>query len=144
MSVKRGKIRMLLAEADAFHRQMLREYLEIRTRYEILEAGCTKDLFLICLESPPGLAVVLLDMDWPREDGLNLISEIRRCNSTIPILGMTEGRTELFSRNSRLRGLSFVEFIPKPIAPAPLHKSIKDLLMRKTEEMKTAGLEPKK
>ena len=127
MDAKSERMRVLLAGEDDFQRQLIREYLEGFHRFDILEAQEAGLLLSLCQRPLSGISVVLLDMDWCRLDGIELILEIKRRDRTLPILGMTDHSVHP-SKDPRLQGVSFLEFIPKPFAPHHLNRSVQAVL----------------
>jgi DNA-binding NtrC family response regulator len=122
MNIQGTKKRILLVEGDPIQRMLLQEYLESVTLYEVLKPKGVFEL-LSASESPVcRLSLVLLDMEWHRVDGVDLVLEIRKRNPRLPILGMTDRQADLYD-DRRLRGLS-VAFIRKPFSPYHLHRSI--------------------
>ena len=127
MEIVPVKTRLLLAEEDLIQRLMIREYLEIFSQYEILEAHGIFHLLATCESSLSRIGIILLDMEWTRVDAVDLILEIRRRNPALPILGMTDRQADLYE-DARLRGLSRVGFVPKPFSSNHLQRSIKAVL----------------
>ncbi len=126
MVAKAPKLRVLIVEGDPVQAQLLREYLEYVGPYEVLEVKGVHHLLATCESLLRWPAFLLLDMDWSRVDGVDLILEIRKRNSWLPILGMTDRQADLYS-DRRLRGHSF-GFIRKPFSPFHLHRSIRATL----------------
>jgi len=122
LGIEAVNLRVLLVEEDPIQRLIISEYLEIGNRYSVVEMLSLFKILAMCESPLPDLGLVLLDMDWSRVDGVDLILEIRRRNPSIPILGMTEKASELYE-DRRLRGCP-VGFIPKPFSPFHLNRSI--------------------
>ena len=114
--------RILLVEGDPLQRQLIREYLKIVSRYKVQESKGLFHLLSACESPLSDLSLVLLDMEWSRVDGVDLILEIRKRNPWLPILGMTDRQADLYGE-PRLRGCS-IGFIRKPFSPHHLHRSI--------------------
>jgi two-component system response regulator FlrC len=122
MVIEGNKKRILLVEGDPVQRLLIQEYLENFSRYKVLEAKGLFHLLATCESPLSGLSLVLLDMEWSRTDGVDLILEIRKRNPGLPILGMTDRQADLYG-NPRLRGCS-IGFIRKPFSQYHLHRSI--------------------
>jgi len=119
-------MKVLLAEEDPLQRQFVREYLEIDPQFEVHEAKGIFHLLAMCESRLPGVCIVLLDMEMTRVDGVDLILKIRRTCPSLPILGMTDRRTELY-QDARLRN-SGAGLIPRPFSAFLLLRSIKAVL----------------
>lgn len=122
MVVKAPRLRVIIVEGDPVQAQLLREYLEYVGPYEVQEVKGVNHLLAICESLLRWPAFLLLDMDWFRVDGVDLILEIRKHNSWLPILGMTDRQAELYD-DRRLHGSS-IGLIRKPFSPHQLHRSI--------------------
>lgn len=122
-----ARTRLLLAEEDPIQRLMIREYLELFPQYEVQEANGTFHILATCESSLSRIGLILLDMEWSRVDGVDLILEIRRRNPALPILGMTDRPADLYE-DVRLRGMTRVGFVPKPFSSNHLQRSIKAVL----------------
>jgi DNA-binding response OmpR family regulator len=120
------RIRVLLLEEDGIQRQIIREYLGMDPRFEVLEAKGAFHVLTLCESNLLGISLALLDMEYSKVDGVNLVLSLRRMNSGLIILGMTDRRPEVFS-DSRLRRAR-AGFISKPFAPLHLHRSIAALM----------------
>lgn len=133
-----GNIRqILLVEGDPLQRQLIREYLEIVGRYKVQESKELFHLLSVCESPLVDLSLVLIDMEWSRVDGVDLILEIRKRNPRIPILGMTDRQADLYGE-LRLRGFS-IGFIRKPFSPYHLHRSISATLKSHVEDLFRRG-----
>ena len=114
--------RILLVEGDPVQRFLIREYLEMFGRYKVQESKGPFHLLSNCESPLCDLSLILLDMEWSKADGVELVLEIRKRNPRLPILGMTDRQADLYGE-PRLRG-SRVGFIRKPFSPFHLHRSI--------------------
>lgn len=121
------RIRILLLEEDVIQRQIIREYLGMDPRLDVLVAKGAFHALALCESSLPGISLALLDMEYSKVDGVDLILSLRRANPRLVILGMTDRRPEMFS-DSRLRRTR-AGFISKPFSPFHLHRSIAALLV---------------
>jgi DNA-binding NtrC family response regulator len=136
VKLETDKMRILVAEEDMVQRLILHEYLEMGSRFEIVEATGVYHLLSLCESPLSRVGFVLLDMEWSRVDGVEMILEIRKRNPSLPILGMTDRRADFYD-DVRLRR-TVVGFIPKPFAPQHLHRSIQAVL--KAQEKKRRAL----
>ncbi|MFD1629194.1 response regulator transcription factor [Pseudopedobacter beijingensis] len=125
-----NKKRVLLVEDDPNLGAILEDYLSLKGKFEVtlctdgdegLKAFTSKD-FDICI----------LDVMMPKKDGLSLGKDIRKINSTIPIIfatakGMLEDKAEAF-------GLGGDDYITKPFRIEELLLRINALLKRVTNQ----------
>lgn len=125
MNLGLQKIRVLLAEEDMIQRLLVREYLEMDSRFEVHEAKGVHHIQALCKSKVAGIALVLLDMEFSRVDSIGLVLEIRKVRPDLRIIGMTERQADLYAE-PRLRK-SGTGFIPKPFSPFLLHRSIQAL-----------------
>ena len=114
--------RILLVEGDPVQRLLIREYLEMGGRFKVQECKGPFHPLSNCESPLYDLSLILLDMEWSKADGVELILEIRKRNPRLPILGMTDRQADLYGE-PRLRG-STIGFIRKPFSPFHLHRSI--------------------
>ena len=77
---------------------------------------------------PGGFDLVLLDLGLPDGDGLDLLAELRRQNSKLPVLLLT-ARDQV---SDKVRGLrqGADDYLVKPFAPEELDARIENLLRR--------------
>lgn len=118
--------KILLAEDDPNLGELLKDYLELKGKYEV--ALCQdgdqaleqfkKDKFDLCI----------LDVMMPKKDGFSLGKDIRKINQTVPIIfatakGMMEDKTQAFE-------LGGDDYITKPFRVEELLLRINALLKR--------------
>ena len=127
METSRQKIKVLMSARDEFLGLMIREYLESMPCYSLVEAQGPHHLLSICADPWPSPSVLLLDMEGSSVDGVDMIREVRRRNSTLPILGITDQQPALYE-NPKLRGLSLIGFIPTPFSALGMYRGINALL----------------
>jgi DNA-binding NtrC family response regulator len=121
--------RILLVEGEPVQRMLLREYLEYVTGFQIVEPEGAFHLLSLCEHDRSCPDLILLDMEWPRVEGISLSLEIWKRNPDMPVLGMTDRQTELYD-DKRLRGRP-IALIRKPFSPYQLHRSIGAMLKAK-------------
>ncbi|MFZ4862165.1 response regulator transcription factor [Sphingobacterium sp. Mn56C] len=118
--------KILLAEDDPNLGELLKDYLELKGKYEVVlsqdgESALEqfrKDKFDLCI----------LDVMMPKKDGFTLGKEIRKTNTTVPIIfatakGMMEDKTQAFE-------LGGDDYITKPFRVEELLLRINALLKR--------------
>nr|MBC7613552.1 response regulator transcription factor [Pseudopedobacter sp.] len=122
--------KILLVEDDPNLGMLLEDYLSLKGKFDIKlcvdgEEGLkafTQDEFDICI----------LDVMMPKKDGFTLAKDIRKINSTIPIIfatakGMMEDKTEAYS-------LGGDDYITKPFRIEELLLRINALLKRVAQQ----------
>ncbi len=116
--------RILVVEDDPFLLKIIRSYLE-RERFEVLTAQRGDTGLEVALAQNPDL--VLLDLNLPGLDGLDVASELRR-HKDIPII-MVTARVE---ETDRLTGFNTGadDYISKPFSPRELVARVKAVLHR--------------
>jgi DNA-binding response OmpR family regulator len=129
--------KILLVEDDPNLGLLLQDYLQLKGKFEVI----------LCKDGEEGLKtftrqnfdLLILDVMMPKKDGFTLGKEIRKFNSTVPIIfatakGMIEDKTQAFN-------LGGDDYITKPFRIEELLLRINALLKRvsnsgKTEEEK--------
>ncbi|ADY53653.1 two component transcriptional regulator, winged helix family [Pseudopedobacter saltans DSM 12145] len=122
------KKRVLLVEDDPNLGAILEDYLSLKGKFDVK----------LCKNGEEGLKaftsnefdICILDVMMPKKDGLSLGKDIRKINSTVPIIfatakGMLEDKTEAF-------GLGGDDYITKPFR-------IEELLLRINALLKRVG-----
>jgi DNA-binding response OmpR family regulator len=94
--------------------------------YEVAEAG-DGDKGLV-ESARPGVDLVLLDLLLPRRDGLEVLKELRRLRSTLPVILLTARGTE----DDRVRGLKMGadDYVVKPFSARELLARVEAVLRR--------------
>ena len=119
-----GLVHVLVVEDDDVTRARLAGYLEV-AGYRVSEARDGQELRQVMLHDPVNL--VLLDINLPGEDGLDLTRSIR-ASSDVAIILVT-GRTDDVDRILGLE-LGADDYVTKPFNPRELLARIKSLLRR--------------
>ncbi|NGM62489.1 response regulator transcription factor [Sphingobacterium sp. SGG-5] len=122
--------KILLAEDDPNLGELLKDYLELKGKYEVVLAQdgdqaleqFRKNHFDLCI----------LDVMMPKKDGFSLGKDIRKMDDTIPIIfatakGMMEDKTQAFE-------LGGDDYITKPFRVEELLLRIQALLKRVSKE----------
>jgi DNA-binding response OmpR family regulator len=107
--------------------------------YEVAEAG-DGDRGLT-EAARPGVDLVLLDLLLPRRDGLEVLRELRRLRTTLPVIILTARGTE----DDRVRGLKMGadDYVVKPFSARELLARVEAVLRRslgRPSEVQTARL----
>ncbi|WP_164109453.1 MULTISPECIES: response regulator transcription factor [Sphingobacterium] len=122
--------KILLAEDDPNLGELLKDYLELKGKYEVVLSQdgeqaleqFKKDNFDLCI----------FDVMMPKKDGFTLGKEIRKINQTVPIIfatakGMMEDKTQAFE-------LGGDDYITKPFRVEELLLRINALLKRVSKD----------
>ncbi len=94
--------------------------------YEVAEAGDGDKGLTEAVR--PGVDLVLLDLLLPRRDGLEVLRELRRVRSTLPVIILTAHGTE----DDRVRGLKMGadDYVVKPFSARELLARVEAVLRR--------------
>jgi DNA-binding response OmpR family regulator len=122
MIVSARPVRGILVEGDLRTREDLKDYLQKVMRYETQVVNDPYHLIAVCETAPHHPTVLLLDMEWNRIEGTDLVREIRKRASWISILGMTWNQATLC--NHPIIRQESIALIPKPLSPMHLHRSL--------------------
>lgn len=126
---------ILLAEDDPNLGEILKDYLELKGKFDVLLCRDGEEALAQFAKQPIDLCV--FDVMMPKKDGFTLGKAIRKLNADVPIIfatakGMMEDKTEAF-------GLGGDDYITKPFRVEELLMRIQALLKRasktKTEEV---------
>jgi two-component system response regulator AtoC len=116
---------ILLAEDDL----EVRGYLESALKYQgySVEVAQDGDEALACFRSrQTPIAAIVLDVIMPRKDGIDALKEIRRFDSTVPVIMISGASSPLNIVDAMKNGAN--DFIVKPVEPADLRKALKAAL----------------
>lgn len=121
----RKNIRILIAEDDPSLNTLLCDYLTI-LGYTITTTHDGKEAWTLLQQG--GFDLCLLDVMMPRMDGITLATEIRKMNSTIPIIFLTARNLN----EDRVRGFKTGgdDYITKPFNSEELALRIEAVLKR--------------
>ncbi len=122
--VKNGRT-ILLAEDDL----EVRSYIETALSYQgySVEVAQDGDEALACLKSRQSpVAAVVMDVIMPRKDGIDALKEIRRFDSSVPVIMISGAASPLNIVDAMKNGAN--DFLAKPIEPADLRKALKAAL----------------
>ena len=128
-----GSTHVLIVEDDAVARTKLAGYLET-AGHRVSEAVDGRGLRQVMVSDPVDL--VLLDINLPGEDGLDLTRFIR-ANSDVGIILVT-GRTDAVDRIVGLE-IGADDYVTKPFNPRELLARVKTLLRRTTARAQPAS-----
>lgn len=124
-----------IVEDDAAIRDMEAYALQSKG-YDVRALSCAEELYVACEETVPDL--LILDIMLPGEDGLSILSTVRRSRKTadIPVMMVTAKGSEL----DRVKGLDSGadDYLVKPFGVMELVSRVKALLRRRTPH--TTGL----
>jgi len=120
--------KILLAEDDPNLGDILKDYLELKGKYEVVLCKDGEEALRIFNRDEFDLCI--LDVMMPKKDGFTLGKEIRKINENVPIIfatakGMMEDKTVAF-------GLGGDDYITKPFRVEELLLRINALLRRAT------------
>jgi two-component system phosphate regulon response regulator PhoB len=126
---------ILVVDDDEAVRALLSRYLQLEG-YEVREAGDGAAAFAMIDERPPDL--VLLDRILPAEDGLDVLTRLRR-DSDVPVILLTG----LGDEGERVLGLKLGadDYVVKPFSPAEIAARISTVLRRVKTETPNSRLE---
>lgn len=125
--------KILLAEDDPNLGDILKDYLELKGRFEV--RLCKDGDEALRQFNKESFDLCILDVMMPRKDGFTLGKEIRKINADVPIIfatakGMMEDKAEAF-------GLGGDDYITKPFRVEELLLRIQALLKRASREKPT-------
>ena len=111
--------KILIIDDNKLIRKVLKETL-IRIGYNTVEAGDGETGLRLVRSENPGL--VITDYEMPGVNGLEVLSDIRKFNATIPVILLTAfGHVVLTIKSIQLGAFDFLE---KPVDPEKLKSTI--------------------
>jgi DNA-binding response OmpR family regulator len=120
--------RVLLIEDEESIAEMLRGFFE-RAGYRLIHAASGEDGLARLSEQPP--KVVLLDLNLPGIDGVEVCRRIRATGSEVPVIMLTARDSEI----DKVVGLELGadDYVTKPFSPRELLARVKAVLRRSEE-----------
>src|ERR1700758_2880209 len=115
-----GSVAVLVLDDDAIARATLSHLLSAEG-YEVICCINRDALLALCRDTAP--ACILLDMVLPETSGLNIIKDLRRLQSSAPIL-MISGHADIESAVRVMKDGAF-DFVEKPFQVPDLLSRIK-------------------
>ena len=127
MQTRKNDETVLLAEDDPD----VRSFMEMALRcqgytVEVVDDG---EEALQVLDVNPNISAVLLDIVMPRRDGLETLREIRKTNSTIPVIMISGASSPLNVVDAMRNGAN--DFLGKPVTHSDLQKVLSAALKPK-------------
>lgn len=121
----RGK-KLLLAEDEMLSRMLFTEIMQ-STGIEIIEAKEGEEALSLFSEQTPD--IIILDLGLPRIDGIQVCREIRKKNTTIPVIACSAYAYSSDKENAKKAGCN--DFISKPYQSEQLVSLIDSYLNKK-------------
>ena len=124
MSAEQAKHQVLVADDEPMVREVVTRYLE-RDGHFVRAVSDGASALLEFENSRPDL--IVLDVMLPHVNGLDVLSEVRRC-SDVPVILLTAHREE----TDRVRGLDLGadDYVVKPFSPRELSARVRSVLRR--------------
>ena len=122
-------ISIIIADDHAMFREGIRNLLNTEADFEVVgEAGTGREALRLCRELNPG--VLLLDIDLPEMDGIDVTRNIRDEGLQVKIIVLTMYTNEEYA--VRLIRLGAAGFIPKYVSGQILPVAIRTVMADKT------------
>ncbi|MGH9856265.1 MAG: response regulator [Acidobacteriota bacterium] len=121
------KTRVLIADDHRMIRNALKNILNHQPDMEIVgEAKTSEEVFLQIRQSAPD--VIILDLNMPEKDGLEILQQLRAEKNTIPVIILTLYPEERFKNSAFAEGA--VAFLTKDCNPEELIHAIRKATTR--------------
>ena len=129
--------KILLAEDDPNLGELLKDYLELKGKFEV--TLCPDGLEALDAFRKSTYDLCILDVMMPKKDGFSLGKDIRKIDNTIPIIyatakGMMEDKTQAFE-------LGGDDYITKPFRVEELLLRINALLKRTSKDREEESID---
>jgi signal transduction histidine kinase/CheY-like chemotaxis protein len=115
-------IRVLLAEDNPINMLVAKRFLQ---KWKLTVDEATNGLEAVEQYNKHHYDLLLIDLEMPEMDGIEVAAYIRKQNQDIPIVAFTAAVYDDMQTDLLTKG--FTEFIPKPFRPEDLHKKILQL-----------------
>jgi CheY-like chemotaxis protein/two-component sensor histidine kinase len=115
-------VRVLLAEDNPINMLVAKRFLQ---KWKLTVDEAVNGLEAIEKYNNHHYDLLLIDLEMPEMDGIEVVAHIRKSNQEIPIVAFTAAVYEDMQADLLTKG--FTEFIPKPFRPEDLHKKILQL-----------------
>jgi signal transduction histidine kinase/ActR/RegA family two-component response regulator len=115
-------IRVLLAEDNPINMLVAKRFLQ---KWKLIVDEAVNGLDAVEQYSKNHYDLLLIDLEMPEMDGIEVAAHIRQSNRDIPIVAFTAAVYD--DMQADLMNKGFTEFIPKPFRPEDLHKKILQL-----------------
>ncbi len=125
-----SKLKVLVVDDSEFFRSQTRGLLHTLGVRELKDCEDPKDALSIISRNDFELA--LIDLVMPRMNGIELVKEIRKSNSSIYIITMSTLEIEKIEVDSIDAGAN--DFLRKPIDPKELESSLQEMMKGKNNE----------
>ena len=123
MGTATNKTRILIADDHRLIRNALKNILNHQPDMEIVgEAQNSEEVFAQIKQSSPDL--IILDLNMPEKDGLEILQELRAQKNTIPVIILTLYPEEKFKDSTFAEGA--VAFLTKDCSPEQLVQAIRE------------------
>ena len=124
--MRNSKECILIAEDESRIRRMLKDFFTLKG-YTVLEASDGEEAMEVFYENNQFIDIVVLDIMMPKQDGYEVLSEIRKISET-PVLMLTAKAEEQAQVEGLNRGAD--DYITKPFANSVLLAHIEAILRR--------------
>jgi signal transduction histidine kinase/CheY-like chemotaxis protein len=115
-------IRVLLAEDNPINMLVAKRFLQ---KWKLIVDEAVNGLDAVEQYNKNHYDLLLIDLEMPEMDGIEVAAHIRQSNRDIPIVAFTAAVYD--NMQADLMNKGFTEFIPKPFRPEDLHKKILQL-----------------
>ncbi len=115
-------IRVLLVEDNPINMLVAKRFLQ---KWKLIVDEAVNGLDAVEQYSKNHYDLLLIDLEMPEMDGIEVAAHIRQSNRDIPIVAFTAAVYD--DMQADLMNKGFTEFIPKPFRPEDLHKKILQL-----------------
>jgi signal transduction histidine kinase/ActR/RegA family two-component response regulator len=112
-------IKILIAEDNPINMMIARKFLQ---KWDVETKEAQNGLEAVELFKLNYFDLLLLDLEMPEMDGYTALEEVRKINSSIPIIAFTAASFDDMSAKLKLKG--FNDYVQKPFRPDDLHKKI--------------------
>lgn len=118
------RTRLLVVDDIEEIREHMKAYFE-RRDYSVFSAGSAQEALSIIKEQNPD--IMLLDMNLPKINGLELLRLVRQFNNTIKVI-MVTGYDVDYHKEPQFKDLNILDCVHKPIMLPDLEKVVNKAL----------------
>ena len=114
---------VLVVDDDPFIRRLIATTLEDVSGFEVRQAGDGQEALEVAADDPP--AIVFLDIDMPRMDGITACGELRTAHGQAPRIVMLTAAGREQEERALAAGADL--FLTKPFSPLDLLRLVDEL-----------------
>ncbi len=112
-------LRLLIAEDNVINMKIAVRFME---KWQVTPVQAVNGKKALEVFTPHSFDLLLVDLEMPEMDGYELVQEIKKIDSQVPVIAFTAAVYDNMLEDLNNKG--FTDYLQKPFRPADLHKKI--------------------